>query len=246
MKRLLTLLLLTASFAVSAQDVSVKKDVIYKDDVPYAKIQKSGAILHTFSVSTLEGEEILVAQPQGDGRIYNIVFMASGAKSAMQGGFNFSKKLAAELVASNLIKDGRLNPAGERRFLLLHPAEGGAGSGTGGQMAATQNDESEPLPARNSHMPIMTNGGKVSQGGTTLGTYKVSQGAERGSIYRVFTFYSPGGRLVAEARMDGVGATEARIVTAKNNRTTAIPIEHSNPVGAAQEIAKWLVGQLYL
>lgn len=252
MKNLLfTLAFLVSCFCSFAQDVTIKKDIIYKDGEPYAKMRKSGAIVHDFLVSTLDGEEILAAIHQGDGAVYIITFMGSGAKGQMEGNLAFAKRLAKELVISNIIKDGKLNPAGERRFLLLHPVAGAVepivdippGNTPANSGILPPNDE---LPERNTSAPVMIFGKEISQDNTIIGTYKSRQSVANGMVYHIVSIYSTTGNKVAEATLENVGAKSARIKTFNDNRLTPIPIKALDDMGIAKEIAAWLVARYYL
>ena len=240
-KRLLFLSACLIHFGAFAQDVVIKKETIYKDGEPFARILKSGSIIHDFSIRTLDDEEILAAIHQGDGREYTITFMASGAKATMQGGFSFAKTLAKELVISKIIKDGKLNPDGERRFLLLHPADNRPDVMEPYTETSPVILNEEEQPARLRTAPIMVFGNKISQDSKTIGAYKTSSGAANGTTYQVITIYSPAGSTIAEVTIEGAGAKSGRIVTTYNRKTATITFQSLDEMGRVKEISAWLV-----
>ncbi len=125
---LLSLLALSTLTSAFAQQVNYRDDIIYLDEQPYAIMKKSGGMMSDYSVRTLDNKEVMMVHfDKGDGGSlkYLATFTASGMQVFLKNDFGFGKKLAKEVVENNLIKNGALNPAGERRFLMSHSSAAG-------------------------------------------------------------------------------------------------------------------------
>jgi hypothetical protein len=139
----LFLLITTGLFA---QNVSYQNETIYADDQPYAIMKKTGGFVPDYSVRTLDNKEIMIVHfDKGDGgtMMYLATFIGSGMQAFMKNDLGFGKKLAKEIVENNLIKNGDLNPAGEKRFLMLHSA-------ASGQVVVDDNSPPQTLPTNGS------------------------------------------------------------------------------------------------
>lgn len=132
MKKVLFLgLLLAVSIFGQAQKVSVDDDVIKVNDAEYAKIKKSKGLKVDFTISGLDGTELVffkfcefnnpnkVSKSNPEGRVtyYEVTFLKSGQKCEVD--CNATKKGVAKAVVENkLIKDNVVDEESERNFIL--------------------------------------------------------------------------------------------------------------------------------
>ncbi|MCC6185911.1 MAG: hypothetical protein IT256_02030, partial [Chitinophagaceae bacterium] len=58
-KSIITLSFLSTAMLSFAQEVTIKKDIIYKNGEPYCKMIKKGSIVKDYTLSTLEGTTFL-------------------------------------------------------------------------------------------------------------------------------------------------------------------------------------------
>jgi hypothetical protein len=135
MKKLFSLLLLVvASFSVSAQKVSYDDDTIYVDKTPYAVLEKSGGSLSSdMSLKSLDGKEqvyfkfleyndrqkINSSNPQGRIIYFEVTFFGDGQKCEIR--HYASKKKLAELIVENKLLNGNAVDAdSEKRFVTIN------------------------------------------------------------------------------------------------------------------------------
>lgn len=249
--------LLTRCFAVliflsataRAQDVSVKGDIIHKDGEPYAQMKKSGGMGATFTVSALDGTEVLTAVYDKVAQDYVLSF-ASGEEVRMANTIGFGKVLAKDVVRADLFKGGALNPASVRKFLAAHggsaaPALPVAGSRVEDNRSSGAAAEPQ-LVERSRTGAITVIGAKLQQDFKTIGMWKVKSEAANGTVYHTYTFSLPNNTAIAEAVLEGVNAKSAKVITMKDNRRTTLAVEGYNQAGVAQTVAAWLVGRYYL
>lgn len=106
-----------------AQDVSLKKDIVYSDKVPVCKFLSIGTITNqAYTIKNMQDEElILIDQSQlrnAEGNALLRFMFADMPKleAFMPVSIGFKKQLARLIVTYNLIQDGKLNPKGVDRF----------------------------------------------------------------------------------------------------------------------------------
>lgn len=240
---------LSLSFATArAQDVSVKGDVILKDGEPYAQMKKTGGMGATFTISALDGTEVLTAVYDKVAQDYVLSF-SSWEEVRMANTIGFGKVLAKDIVRADLFKAGALNPAGVRKFLTAHGGSAAPALPTVSSRAEDDRASSatEPqLVKRDRAGAVTVIGAKLQQDFKTIATWKVKPEAANGTVYHTYTFSLPDGTVVAEAVLEGVNAKSAKVTTMKDNRSTTLAVEGYNQTGTAQTIAAWLVGRYYL
>lgn len=245
---------LTLSFAIArAQDVSVKGDIIHKDGEPYAQMKKTGGMGATFTISALDGIEVMTAVYDKVAQDYVLSF-ASGEEVRMANTIGFGKVLAKDVVRADLFKAGALNTAGVRKFLTAH----GASPSRSSQQVEDEGDvnigvsdwdlgATKPtLVERSRTGAITVMGNKIQQDFKTIGTWKVKTEAANGTVYHTYTFSLPDGTQVAEAVLEGVNAKSAKVMTMKDNRSSTLAVKGYDQSGTAQTIAAWLSGRYYL
>lgn len=114
--------------APETSKVRYKNDTIYKNTVPYALMTSTGgnSALAVYSVRTLLDSEIAIIKydrsitnADGSGAMFRFTFVKSGAYGHIDA---YTEQGFAEVVVNtDLIKNNRLNPDSERRFLLIYP-----------------------------------------------------------------------------------------------------------------------------
>lgn len=256
---LLFLLFCSLPSLLFAQKVKVEDNKIFVDDVPYAILKKTGTITHTYSLRTLDDNEVAVIVYDDNTSLasprYICTFLGSGKTAAISADLNFTKKLAKEFVSNEIIKDGKYNPAGERRFILIHPdrplnntppppADPGPGAVSNAQI------NTAPSPGtvveRDRSMPITLLGEQIQQANTLIGSYKMNKVTSDGDILEVYSFYLPGGQKVAEATIPTFDSKECKIVTIKDNTIRRVNLKGDFDYERAKEIAEYLSSHFYL
>lgn len=239
MKRLnLLFVLLVFGCSALAQSVTVKKDIVYKDDLPYCKMIKTSPLVPRFSIRNMNDEELMVAKFSNEDQRYTIIFPGSGQQCYMSGTMGFGKILAKDIVASNVIVDNKINPAGERLFLLEHGVSNSSGNGgalaTGNAYDVVERDRTKLL---------MVFGNEISQDNKTIGSYSARTSTVNGKLMKVISFMLPGGRKVAEGTMDGINPRFCQLLLMKHNEVETVSIKSFDDMGQAKELAAYLVGR---
>ncbi|MBK7554001.1 MAG: hypothetical protein IPI55_05255 [Flavobacteriales bacterium] len=134
MRYLLLLVVLFSFASVRAQKVDVDDGIVAVDGTPYCKLVKKDCKLGLcdFSVQTLDGTEIafikwreyndkdkqMQSNPNGRVLFYDWTFLGTGAKCETDQ--ISAKNVAKILVDGPLMKDGVLNPDGEKKIVLVN------------------------------------------------------------------------------------------------------------------------------
>jgi len=247
MKNLLLLTLLFPS-VVFAQKTKLEKDTIYKDNVAYAILTKTGGLEATYSIRSLSNQEVAVAKfdaaaKDANGRDYfRVTFLETGSVGHFPNSINIGRKLAEAVVENNLIVDNAINPEGENRFLALYPNRNPQQPQI---VLIAKSDAVDYTPVqRNRTSPISEMNGELKQGGVNIGTCKTSTAMSGGKSIATIKYFLPSGVQCAEATCDNIGAKSATIVTLKDNKTHTITIKNS--AMKEKEIAEYLSGLMYL
>jgi hypothetical protein len=243
---LLSFLFLGAFTAANSQKVNYKDDTVYVDKKPYCVLKNKGSFLEPqYSVSTLGGKEILVAKyPQNVSAqknvTFDIVFLETGSRAQMPQTLSFANKLAKEVVGSELIKNGELNPEGEKRFVLLHKpmAQALETSGTGNY----------PLVERNRRAPIrferVTMADNIVQDNVVIGYASQTFTPINGETAQIYYIKLPNHTDIAEVTLTGKWRTDCKIVTIKDSKVQTFQLNTSSD--ALKVIADYLVEHYYL
>lgn len=250
MKSLLLPILILAFTSASAQSVSLKKDIVNVEDQPYCKLVKTSSLSPRFSIRNLDDKELAEAKFNNDEQRYVITFLSTGRQCYRNGTMGFGKILAKEIVAANLIKDNKINPEGESRFLSNH----GMARNTSGEpfvsppVIAYQDGASNNYPTaeRDRTKMVMVFGSKISQDNVAIGSWTVKTTTAEGKLLKIFTFLLPGGETIAEAWVEGVNAKTTRLIILKNNQEVQLGLKAFDETGIAKEVANYLVGRYYL
>lgn len=246
MKKLLFVALLLP-FCAFAQKTKLDKDTIYKGNVPYALLIKTGGLEAVYSIRTLTNIEIAVAKFDGDatdasGREYcRVTFMGSGAIGHVPHSLSMGKTLAQAVVENDLIKENAVNPEGEKRFLALNPSR----IKTQPTVIVNVNTGQDYTTAeRNRSMIIFESGGTLTQAGVNIGTCTTTTAYSGGKSTATIKYFLPNGVQCAEATCDNIGAKTATVHTLKDNKTHSVTI--GNSALKEKEIAEWLSTNFYL
>jgi len=112
----------------ASRAVTWETDTIYKDNAPYALLLRKGrSTMKEYSIRTLTNSEIAYAKYDANGQdaggheYYRFTFLGSGAFGHFPLTPKMDKRLSEAVVENELVADGAINPAGERRFLLIYP-----------------------------------------------------------------------------------------------------------------------------
>jgi hypothetical protein len=252
MKKILLFTLLLPAL-LSAQTVKVDNDTMYKDNVAYGLLVKTGkGSASVYSIRTLTNTEIAVAKfdretqkPDGTGGSYRFTFLGSGAFGHLTPGFNVPKSLASAVIENNLIVDNALNPEGEKRFLAVYPAQQlQSGQPTVIVNVTNNNSPDYTTVERNRSMMIIEANGQLRQGGVDIGTCTTTNSCSGGKTTALIKYFLPNGTVCAEATCDNIGAKTATVTTFKDNRTHTVTI--GNSAMKEKEIAEWLSKNFYL
>ena|GEM_PF-1562659 len=241
---------LAIATTVDAQKVVYKDDIIYADDVPYAQMKKSGGIMPNFSVLTLDGKEILIVKfdkGEGGSMRYLATFTGSGMQVFMKNEIGFGKKLAKEVVENNLIKNGNLNPEGEKRFLLSNNTPYGESERNYGSQQAPVNINNGGMhKERDRNQAIYLQGQKLLQANMVIGTYQKSIISINGDLYNIYNIYTADGVKIAEAKTRQFNAGSCKLSTINDNKVTSINIDSDIEFEQIKQIATYLSDHFYL
>ncbi len=248
-KKLLILLALIPTLAI-AQKVKVDGDTVYKDEAPYCLILKQGTgLAPVYSIRTLTNVEIATviqddAVPANEQKTayVRITFTASGAISHFGNTIPLVKRLAKALVESDVVGTNGSNPEGEKRFVSLYPNKI-VNQATVIVNINTNGPDYTPV-TRSKVNSIRALNGKLSQGGTDIGTYATSNTMSGGKSVSTTTYSLPNGVQCAVATYDNIGAKTASVRTLRDNATHTVTIKNS--AMSEQEIADWLSTNGYL
>ncbi|OON66878.1 hypothetical protein [Hymenobacter sp. CRA2] len=251
--------------AASAQNVSLKGDVITVDKQPYGKLTKSGGLLKDFTLLTLDGTEVAKAQgkitqlPNNETFVYYMLTFQPGGETAemSKSGMNFAQQLAEAFVKNEVLREGKPNPEGITRFTAAY------GEKLSAKYAAQASEQANAKPLQYSTVNRNRMGAgapsieynkrtkrtEIRQSGTVIG-YLNPGSQEKGRAN--FTVTLPDGMTIAEFAVeawmaDSPGARDIsyKLLVKKNNQyhtRTAV-----GGVSAAQQDAvQYLVTGGYL
>ncbi|HSI90320.1 MAG TPA: hypothetical protein VK927_04345 [Adhaeribacter sp.] len=122
-------LLLFFALETQAQQVAIRKDVVYADGKPYGKLVRSGsAWARDFSFKNLNDEELVSVKPViydlGGGHdyvYYELKIKGFETKAEMEDSESFGRILANEMVRNQVLNANALNPEGAESFLAKYP-----------------------------------------------------------------------------------------------------------------------------
>jgi hypothetical protein len=202
-----------------------------------------------YSVKTLANSEIALVKfddatknPDGSAGYFRFTFLQSGAFGHFTPGMNIPKGIAKAVVENDLIKDGAINPEGEKRFLALYPSKL-TNQPTVIVNVNTAGADYTPVQRNKSGFLNAVNG-TISQGGTTIGSYSTANNFSGGKGISTTSYSLPTGVQCAVATYDNIGAKTASVRTLRDNVTRTITI--NNSAMSEKEIAEWLSVNGYL
>ena len=272
--KFIAFLLLSSFFCISgfAQKVTLQEDVVYKDEVPYCRLVKQGSSLAPrMSVRSLEApeEELIVAQFNKAQSLYLVSFLESGAVVPMRNTLGIARLFAEDLVYNQVLVNGKVSSKGEVLFLRQHggtqeekeliPGLKKAIAGledavseilTDGppakRAAADSESASYETVERNHTKAVSVTGKEIKQDFQTIGRYSTTQTAIDGKVLRVISIWLPTGEKVAEATLDAIEPTSARLVILKNNQVVNLPVSSFVVVDQVVQLATYLSGRFLL
>jgi hypothetical protein len=124
-------LLVFFSLSLQAQDVSYRKNTIYKDGKPYAYLYKKGsAWAKHYSFQNLKNQELISIKPISkkiggdyDYIYYEVVFKGLNLKTELQDDDDLARRLAYEFAQFNVLENDKLNQEAVLKFLEKYPAK---------------------------------------------------------------------------------------------------------------------------
>jgi hypothetical protein len=148
----LVLCVVLIGWQASAQSVTVSSGIIYRDEVPYARMHTNGVLHPSFSFRTLTGTEFMMMHYDDAAENYRVTFLPGGEQTRLPARYGSPSVMAQEVVDNNLVTDSAFNPAGLKRFMLAHPADAALGSAQAKRAANTSlpdnSPERSPAPRR--------------------------------------------------------------------------------------------------
>lgn len=241
----LLLILLLSTSSSWAQTVSFKKDIIYKNEVPYCKMTKEGFITSDYIVKSLDGKEAFVVRFNNHDEFgYTITFNNSLRQASMKMDFGFTDILAKEIVHCQFFDNGNYDPSKEDLFIKLHPYQP---KDIIEQIEQFTNEELMPSSAKTSiELGISSRNNQLFQSQNAIGSFHYERTLINGNFLNSYTFKNNKGDMVAIARIAGLDGKTAQISTSKNNQIHSIKIKNKFNDAIAEEIATWLVERMYL
>src|SRR5688572_22583025 len=100
------LLLVIGSFSLQAQDISYRRNTVYKEGKPYAHLYKNGSVwAKSFSFQNLNNQELIEIKPvtktiggDYDFVYYEVIFKGLDLKTEMQDDNDMARLLAYEFA----------------------------------------------------------------------------------------------------------------------------------------------------
>ncbi len=232
-----------------------ERDTIFNDGHPYAIMHKTGGITHTFSIRNLHDEELILVHfvnrydaAGANTGYYAVSFLSDNREGEMGNEINLAKKLAREIVSNDLIRDGRINADGERRFLMLYPKQRdpGINVNTFTVRNGVANTIANRIASRNRAAPVSIVGGQIFQDRKHIGDYKERTRTEGGTIVTIGYYTNWSKNLIAQTTIYGVNESGCKLTTASDGRTRIINLKATFGPAQAVEVAALLSSEGYL
>jgi hypothetical protein len=267
----LTCFFFTTGFA---QQVTLKKEVVYKDEVPFCRLVKQGSgLMPRLSVRSLEApeDELIAAQYNEAQRTYLVSFLESGAVSNMRATPGIAELFAEDLVYNKVLVGGKISPTGEALFLRQHqstteapellPGLKKAITGIedavseiltdGPPVKRTTDDKRYETVERDHLKPIVLRGETILQDNQVIGRYTITQPPKKSTSAQmnepeVLSFWLPGGQKIAEATLDYGTSASARILLLKTDQVVTLSVTNLTQASQIQKIAIYLSGRFLL
>ncbi len=219
-------------------------DTIFNNGIPYAILRKKKQLpYHAFCLYSLNNDSLILIQPRisinrEKTPYYEFRFVASDnvAETEKYYGYN----IATAVVEYGLVKNNRVDPPAETKFLLKHPRKF---SNTTIKTYIADNAENKinsaniyELVLRNREVIFYyTDGGTITQDYKIIGRYKILEATLR--------FYLPNGIQVAEANANEGQPDSWKILTLKDSRSGIVKVVENDYL---KELIGYLIGNAYL
>jgi hypothetical protein len=235
---------LSTTSELYAQSIKYDKvtEEIIVDGEYYAKLVKTKfnavGLIKNFSIQNRAGEELIFFKYRSyevwnasekkyvSKRAYDITFINGLGKVYYKKQFTL-KSVMKLLVKNNLVKNDKIDPEAERRFISVN----------NGRQGRNQEIKVEVSDISISNNDIIKEGSKV-------GKFTESTKTNDAGIKQTYvTVYSNTGEKIATATADEENPSEWTVLTTKDNKTTGILYEKSS---SKEQLFSWMISTKYL
>lgn len=179
MKYITTFIFCLLTKILLAQEIEIKKDIVYLDNEPAFKIN-GGALSTTFSIENMNGKKLIFFKVDNENKNANgtapyIVSFAGypGLTASFQGSIPFKKSIAKEIVSNDLLADNELNEENVLRYC------GASVPKTRNRTLTLAGAAYTPVE-RNTSAPFFAAGGEIKQDFKLIGKFQINTSHDNG------------------------------------------------------------------
>jgi hypothetical protein len=237
MKNVFLLLCMHLSISSVAQEIEIKKDMVWVDGVEAFKIN-GGALSATYSVENRSGKKLIFFKVDNDNKNANgtapyvVSFTGyQGLTASFQGSIPVKKSIAKEIIENDLIEDDELNEQSVLRY---------CGASAPKAKTLTLGSKAYTPVARNTSAPFFAAAGEIKQDFKLVGKYKSTTETENGKQRKTITISGTNNAKIAIAQYD-VFSEMALLNYAGQAEAIEITIPKANDVQVLESIIQYII-----
>lgn len=237
MKNVFLLLCMHLSISSLAQEIEIKKDMVWVDGVEAFKIN-GGALSATYSVENRSGKKLIFFKVDNDNKNANgtspyIVSFTGyqGLTASFQASIPVKKSLAKEILDNNLIEDGELQEESVLRY---------CGASAPKTKSLSLGAKAYTPVARNTSAPLFAAAGEIKQDFKLIGKYKSTTESENGKQLKSITISGTNNTKIAIIQYY-VFAEIAQLLYAGQSESLEIEIPKANDIQVLEAIIHYLI-----
>ncbi|MBN2880896.1 hypothetical protein JXM83_02480 [Candidatus Woesearchaeota archaeon] len=225
-------------------------DTIFNKGIPYAVLKsKKKMFVYDYTLYSLKGNELVEITHKCDKEVKNcyylFLFYDNGDIAEVK--VFVGLKIYELIVENDLVIDTIINQNSKTKFLMKYPQKYSISDQQPKiviNIGNTNSNDDYKTVERNRNSMLQIFGKDIKQDFKLIGKVEKSTKSENGKILRIYSFYLPSGKLVAEATQVDLDSKSFNILTLKDNITRNITI---NIIGQeSKELAIYLSKNYYL